>query len=242
MMVSKEFVFDVAELRPGAALPLHRHDQAKIDYVLSGIADVRVGPRCVQLEAGSCVYYPPGVPHAVAVQGSGVLRYVSTYACERLGSAIDAQPADGAEADRAPLPDDTWVHWKDAEPWAPIEPVKGLRVRFRRVMSRERPVELIAGVAQIDPSTHYTRHFHDQAELYHIVAGNGLVFVGDAIVEVHPGSSLYIPARMVHGADSLGREPLTIFYVYGCERAGHAINWTAVEEIYTDLPQKGLPR
>jgi len=27
--------------------------------------------------------------------------------------------------------------------------------------------------------------------------------------------------------------PLRIFYVYACETAGHAINWTRVEEIYT---------
>jgi hypothetical protein len=30
-----------------------------------------------------------------------------------------------------------------------------------------------------------------------------------------------------------GRPRVRIFYVYACEIAGHAINWTPVEEIYT---------
>jgi mannose-6-phosphate isomerase-like protein (cupin superfamily) len=93
---------------------------------------------------------------------------------------------------------------------------------------------MIAGIGDIDPGTHYTRHFHDQPEIYYILGGEGIVWVGDEEVAVRRGSTLYIDSRVVHGADSLGREPLSIFYVYGCEAAGHAVNWTAVEEIYAE--------
>ena len=32
-------------------------------------------------------------------------------------------------------------------------------------------------------------------------------------------------------------------YVYGCERAGHRVNWTPVEEIYADVRRSaGAPR
>jgi mannose-6-phosphate isomerase-like protein (cupin superfamily) len=101
-------------------------------------------------------------------------------------------------------------------------------------MDPERRVEMIAGIGDIDPGTHYTRHFHDQPEIYYILGGEGIVWVGDEEVAVHRGSTLYIDGRVVHGADSLGREPLSIFYVYGCETAGHDVNWTAVEELYSE--------
>jgi mannose-6-phosphate isomerase-like protein (cupin superfamily) len=52
-------------------------------------------------------------------------------------------------------------------------------------------------------------------------------------VDVAAGSALYIEPRVPHGADSLGEEPLGMFYVYGCETAGHEVNWTAVEDVYT---------
>jgi mannose-6-phosphate isomerase-like protein (cupin superfamily) len=242
VIVAPEFVVDVAELGAGEATPLIRHPQARLDYVLAGAADVRVGPRHARLGAGDCVYYPPGVPHALAVTGDAPLRYLTTYACEKHGTEIQAERASDADAERATVTRDTWVHARDAEAWVPLEPAKGLRGRFRRAMSREHLVELIAGVAEIDPGTHYSRHVHDQPEIYHVIAGAGRVFVGDAIVDVGPGASIYIPSRMAHGADSLGREPLTIVYVYACERAGPAINWTAVEPIYTDVAPKGLPR
>ena len=45
-----------------------------------------------------------------------------------------------------------------------------------------------------------------------------------------------------HGVAVQGSVVLRYVSTYACERAGHAINWTAVEATYTDLPQKGLPR
>lgn len=45
-----------------------------------------------------------------------------------------------------------------------------------------------------------------------------------------------------HAVAVQGSRVLRYVSTYACERVGHAINWTAVEEIYTDLPQKGLPR
>jgi mannose-6-phosphate isomerase-like protein (cupin superfamily) len=80
-------------------------------------------------------------------------------------------------------------------------------------------------------------HYHDQPEIYYIESGEGIVYVDGSEVPVRPGSCLDIGGKVVHGADSLGTEPLAIFYVYGCERAGHTVNWTAVEEIY-DTPKK----
>jgi mannose-6-phosphate isomerase-like protein (cupin superfamily) len=230
---SREFLFGLAELDAGGRSPLHAHRHAKIDYLLAGRARYRVGPEEAELGPGACIYLPGGVPHAAEALGAEPLRYAYTYACERLGHEVQWLAADEPAARRAALPYRTWMRWDETAEWQPLEPAKGLSGRYKRVMDPTRHVELIAGIADVDAGIHYTRHYHDQPELYYILAGRGTVYVGEVTVEVSPGSALYIGARVVHGADSLGDEPLRIFYVYACETAGHAINWTPVEEIYT---------
>jgi mannose-6-phosphate isomerase-like protein (cupin superfamily) len=232
---SQEFVFGIAELPAGRRLPLHAHRQAQLDYFLSGRARVRLGPRTVELGAGGCIYYPPEIPHALESLGRDPLRYAYTYASERVGKLVECAPASEEAAARAVVPWPTWMSWEETEDWLPIEPTKGLRVRYRRVMDREREVELIAGVAEIDPGIHYTLHYHDQPEIYYISAGRGVIYIEGGDVEVEAGSALYLPRRVVHGADSLGDAPLRIYYIYGCETAGHTINWTPVEEAYTEV-------
>jgi mannose-6-phosphate isomerase-like protein (cupin superfamily) len=231
---SKEFVFGIAELPPWKSLPLHATRQPEVDYVVRGRALVRIGATDVELGERAAMYVPPGVPRAVRALGPEPLRYTYTFACECRGDTIAIERVDPTSAAAtAPAPP-TWMHWDDTEPWAPVEPSKGLRVRYKRVMDRARPAELIAGIGDIDPGTHYTRHFHDQAEIYYILGGEGIVYVGDSRVPVRAGSTLYIGGRVVHGADSLGREPLSIYYVYGCETVGRDVNWTPVEEIYAE--------
>jgi mannose-6-phosphate isomerase-like protein (cupin superfamily) len=238
---SGAFTFGLTELEEGAALPLASTAQAEVAFVLSGRVHARIGGSDVLLGEHDSLYVPPGTPRAFTAVG-GAARIANTFACERLGQDITRTSVDPG-APLSPMPSRTWLLWKEMEDWAPVEAAKGLRVRFRRVMDRSRPVELIAGIGLIDPGTHYTRHFHDQPEIYYIMAGEAVVWVGDDEVSVHRGSTLDIGGRVVHGADSLGREPLAIYYVYGCERVGHGVNWTPVEDIYADVRRsEGGPR
>ena len=231
---AREFVFGIAELPPLAALPLHAAGQPEVDYILRGRALVRIGGTEVEVGERAGIYFPPGVPRSVRALGPDRLCYAYTFACERRGDTLALERVDPASIAATAASPPTWMHWQDTEPWAPVEPSKGLRVRYKRIMDRTRPAELIAGVGDIDPGTHYTRHFHDQAEIYYILGGEGIVYVGDSRIRVRTGSALYIGGRVVHGADSLGREPLSIYYVYGCETVGRDVNWTPVEEIYAE--------
>jgi len=228
---SSPFVFGLAELPQGASVPLHATGQAEVDHILSGCARVRMAGTVVDLSEGSCVYYPPGAARSIESAGPGPLRYSYTFATERLGQAIDVRPV----AEQGLSGERTWLTWEETENWVPVEDSKGLRIRVKRLMDRTRLVEVIAGIGELDPGVHYTRHFHDQPEIYYIRGGEGIVYVGDSTHRVRRGSVLYIGGGVVHGADSVGTEPLIIFYVYGCEIAGHEVNWTPVEEIYTDV-------
>jgi mannose-6-phosphate isomerase-like protein (cupin superfamily) len=224
------FAFGLAELPPGATLPRHATRQAEIDLVLSGRAHLRSGEHSAELTGRACVYFPPGAPRALEALGPEPLRYAYTFATERLGGAIERRFASGPE----PATGAAWVHWDRAMDWAPVEPSKGLRIRVKRLLEATRRLPMIAGVFDLDAPIHYTRHFHDQPEVYYVLAGEGVVYVGDDEHRVRRGSALYIGGRVVHGADSLGAEALSIFYVYGCESTGHDVNWTPVEEIYSE--------
>jgi mannose-6-phosphate isomerase-like protein (cupin superfamily) len=227
---SSPFVFGLAELPAGAVLPLHATRQGEIDLILAGRARVRTGDTEVELGNRSCAYFAPGAGREVEALGPGSLRYAYTFATERLGQSIDRRLASEVGA----VSGTAWVRWEDAMDWAPVEPSKGLRIRVKRLLDRTRRLPMIAGVFDLDAPIHYTRHYHDQPEVYYVLAGEGIVYVGDAEHRVRRGSALYIGGRVVHGADSLGTEPLSIFYVYGCESTGHAVNWTPVEEIYSE--------
>lgn len=57
--------------------------------------------------------------------------------------------------------------------------------------------------------THQHRH-HLTEEIYHVVAGNGRMMLGDDIFDVSPGDSVLILPGTDHCIEALGNEPLRI--------------------------------
>jgi len=225
---SREFVLGLVEAQPGARVSLHAHRQAETDYVVSGRARLRVGERALDVEPGTCVYLAPGAPHALEVVGSEPLCYLRTFACERLGTPVQriAIADDGA-------PGEPSITAERDVAWRSVESSKGFRIRVKRLLEGER--EVMAGVGELDPGVHYTRHYHDQPELYFILDGAGVLQGADSEAELGPGTAVYLRSREVHGVDSIGATPLRLFWVYGCETAGHQVNWTPVEPIYAEV-------
>jgi quercetin dioxygenase-like cupin family protein len=225
---SKEFVFGLVEARPGARVPFHAHRQAETDYVVAGSATLRTSGRTVDVRQGSCLYFAPGAPHELEVVGADPLVYLRTFACERIGPPVQAiAVADGPE----PL----MTTERDVD-WRSVEPSKGMRIRVQRLL--DHGVEVMAGVGELDSGVHYTRHYHDQPELYFILGGEGVLQGAEDETEIGPGTAVYLRSREVHGIDSVGHEPLRLFWVYGCETAGHRVNWTPVEPIYAEARRR----
>ena len=229
---SKEFVFSLVEARPGAHVPLHAHRQAETDYVVAGSAKLRTRGRVVDVRQGSCLYFAPGAAHELEVLGTDSLLYLRAFACER-----NAPPVEAIVVADAPEPVMMAEHDVD---WRSVEPSKGMCIRVRRLL--DHGVEVMAGIGELDPGVHYTRHYHDQPELYFILAGEGVLQGVEAETEIGPGTAVYLGSREVHGIDSVGPEPLRLFWVYGCETAGHRVNWTPVEPIYAEARRQRAAR
>jgi quercetin dioxygenase-like cupin family protein len=239
---ARELVVDLLELPAGAGMPPLAHAQAAVDYVLAGRARVVLdGGPAVTLAPGACLYHPAGAAHAVQALGDAPVRWVRTFACERrpppvrpLAGPLAGAPPGAAAPAAAPA-----VGRVEAPAWRAVEPVKGLKIRVKRLL--DRGVEMMAGVCELDPGVHYTRHWHDQPEIYVVLAGAGVVYRGDEELEVGAGTALHLASREVHGLDSLAAAPLRLFWVYGCETAGDTINWTPVEPIYERARRAGAP-
>ncbi len=54
-------------------------------------------------------------------------------------------------------------------------------------------------------------HFHpDMEQLYYVIAGKGIITVGDEEREVGPGSFSFMQRNVRHGARNTGTEPMTV--------------------------------
>lgn len=245
------FVFGQAELPPGGEFPLHRQPQAETLWFLSGIAQLRLGARRVEVEPNSAAYFPAGAPHAIRAVGPEPLVYLYTYATEKLGQEIEPQPVTENEANQVDimnLPNTRWAVREDFEPWVNCEPSKGdgLRVRFLFDEERGEHPEMQVGIGAIGPDIHYTLHYHAMPEIYYVLGGDGLITLDDDEVEVSQDDVLYLPANIVHGADNFGEVPLRLYYIYGLEGVGllnWQSTWTPVEDIYTrPRPRRNVQR
>ena len=237
---SKEFVFGYAELDAGNAVSLHTHVQAEAIFITAGSARVGLGKRVIDLASSSAAYFPAGAPHGIESLGHEPLCYISTYATEKLGQNIEIMATSEEAASRVEILNDVenqWAVLEEYEPWDPIEPSKGRKVMVRRLFGFNRGnwPELMGGTALLQAGAHYTLHYHDQAEIYYGLSGRGIVYVGDEKVDVYPGVAIYVGSRVVHGADALGAEPFRMYWLYGTESTGEVLNWTPVEDIYTEV-------
>ena len=78
---------------------------------------------------------------------------------------------------------------------------------------------LSAGIAELAPGGgRLERHRHAPPEVYHVLAGTGVVTVDDERFEVAPGSTVYIPGRAWHAIGNSGHGALRLFYCFPSDR------------------------
>ena len=127
-----------------------------------------------------------------------------------------------------------WATAGDTDPWVIVEAAQGMRsqvfqAHFDEVKGCK---ELWWGLCSTRPNCRYTPHFHDQAEIFYIISGHGVMYGGSEIFQVTPGSMFYAPPRCMHGMVNDGNEPLIALYCCSIETAGTAY----VREEIADVP------
>ena len=75
--------------------------------------------------------------------------------------------------------------------------------------------DLSAGIAVCPPRNgRLCPHRHEQAEIYHILDGDGEVIIDGVKSRVTKGSSVFIPSNAEHGIVNVGDKDLRWFYVF----------------------------
>ncbi len=76
---------------------------------------------------------------------------------------------------------------------------------------------LVCGIAYFPPHGSLAPHSHAQAELYYGLDGEATVRLGDRMVALTRGATLFVPGGMVHGVEA-GACGLTVLYVFAADR------------------------
>ena len=82
---------------------------------------------------------------------------------------------------------------------------------FRVLLSEGLSITQFAGLI---PPGRAPEHHHTYDEVVHVLAGQGVVHLGDAHTAIGPGTSIYLPPYRPHCLENTGPEPLRVLGVF----------------------------
>lgn len=235
-----DLALGLVTLAPGQSVELHRHDRPETLFVVTGVVHVQRGAGAAELTAPSAAFVPADAAHgirALDAPATVLLSYSRGARAAPIGSTF-VEPGE----DRTGWPNPNrisganplyrWALAEEFEPWVPIEPTKGWRLRMRYLFDPRRGApEFVVGTGEIEPRTRYTRHHHEPSELYFVLEGTGTIHVGEDAHAVVPGSAVYVPPNVPHGIDTAS-DRLRFWWVYGLEGCGEDWTWEADELVH----------
>ena len=80
---SSGLVTGIAQLPPGAQLPLHYHEPEETYYVVSGRGEMKIDDHTMAVGPGCAIYIPANARHALRCTGSEPLFFVFSFARDR---------------------------------------------------------------------------------------------------------------------------------------------------------------
>ncbi len=106
--------------------------------------------------------------------------------------------------------DQEWETWDEEE-----IPQKGL-VYWKTLISKgvTDSENLTLGVASLPPGGALREHHHRQEEVYLVLEGSGLVWVGAEELAVEAGSAVFVPGDALHSCENTGASDLRVAYVF----------------------------
>ena len=96
------------------------------------------------------------------------------------------------------------------------------KVVWRTLLSGDRtPTSgLTMGIAEVEPwhdTDLFVPHRHEAAEVYYILAGEGIVTIAGVDYPVRPGVTLFIPGNTWHGTRNTGSAALRLLYAFAVD-------------------------
>ena len=158
-------------------------------YVISGtgsLATERAGQ--VALAPGIAVWLEPGLGYACQADGD----------LEVLAVTLRAGPECAGPA-------------RSVVRLADCEPERTGDREFRVLLSEGLTITQFAGLI---PPGRAPAHHHTYDEVVHVLAGQGVVHLGEAETPIGPGSSIYLPPLQPHCLENTGTEPLRVLGVF----------------------------
>lgn len=71
------------------------------------------------------------------------------------------------------------------------------------------------GVAFYPPKKHAPGHIHDkEEEVIYFLEGSGEIVVGSDVRKVEPGTTVFVPPKVMHSVNNTGDVQIKIFFVY----------------------------
>ncbi len=80
---SSGLVTGIAQLPPGAQLPLHHHEPEETCYVVSGRGEMEIDDQKVAVGPGCAIYIPANARHALRCTGPEPLLFLFCFARDR---------------------------------------------------------------------------------------------------------------------------------------------------------------
>ena len=112
------------------------------------------------------------------------------------------------------------------------DPSRGTTTWHTLISQPQTPTsDLTAGIAVCPPGQgHLCPHRHAQAEIYHILEGEGEVTIDGVTSRVEAGSTVFIPGDAEHGMVNTGTGVLRCFYVFPTGAFGDVVYRFSNEE------------
>ncbi len=82
---------------------------------------------------------------------------------------------------------------------------------------------LSGGMAELKPGGRLNPHRHTHPEIYHIVAGTGVLTIEGREETVTAGSSVFIPGDAEHGIRNEAGSDLTFLYVFPADTSSEVV-------------------
>jgi quercetin dioxygenase-like cupin family protein len=223
---SEDISLSVVRVSPGDYHIKHYHPNgSQWYYFIEGSSIVHVDGANVRATAGSIVYVPPGVVHAIkndTGQRAELLAGISAPDYRDIGRVYVEPETDDPSAwvvvDEHPLlarvSDEAFVRFIDTDPGgtnAVIDPRdQGSIVKLvtRRLMGSQ---DVSVSVARVYAGDYHLKHHHPYgSQAYYILSGQCLAHIDGQDLEVSPGTSIYLPPGTVHSINNTSEETLEL--------------------------------